>query len=149
MSNYTKRIFEIFALNFDDVDDECYDSLLDEMESIISNGQWKEIFEDIKNYLFTNCNDAESTLNFVNWFYAFGFQNQEIDKPIAFLGYLYYRFDLKPTEYDAADVLDSIAFPILEKITGKQLRQNYSYSPEREPIIINSVKEWRNKDVSK
>ena len=65
--------------------------------------------------------------------------------PYKFLAYFYYCLNLKPYEYDATDIMDSIAIDVLLLAGNLYVdRMNFpDYVPEKDGGIIREVDKWK------
>lgn len=120
-------------------------------QSLITKYGWEEVFEHFFYYLKTECSTPESVANAMNIFSTYGWSKNPIPDPYDFLGYIYYRIELNPNEYDdynAVTTFDSIAVDVLEKSGIKENLYIGDYVPEIDPEVIKAVEKWRSKDVT-
>ena len=118
------------------------DALTDRAEKLIADYDWRDTFAAWNQYLHENCKTPESVVNFANLFWWYGGEDHIIPDPYDFLGYLYYRVNLEPEKYDAADLFDSLAITILPKAGYPEadLVLHTDYMPENDPKLLEAVK---------
>lgn len=64
------------------------------------------------------------------------------------MGYLYYRINLNPWEYDCIEVFDGLVYELLsgENDISHNPYINYDYIPEKDPEIIKAVEKLRKEE---
>ena len=100
----------------------------------------------------TKCLDAESAVNFANLFWIYNYPDgYVVPDPYRFLGYLYFRVDLKPWEYDCDDLFEGLVYHMLsgENEYEHNPFMNPAYYPEKDPAIISEALRLRNEDAGK
>lgn len=89
---------------------------------------------------------GKSICNFAQLFWNYNCSDpSKISEPFRFLGYLYYRVNLKPWEYDCAEVYEGLVFNMLsgENDYNHNPFTNYDYIPEKDPDIMAEVEKLR------
>lgn len=130
----------------EELSDENEESLQEMFDHAIENYGWKQVFEAIDIYMRTTCITSDSTVNFANLFWGYTCANpRKIPEPYRFLGYLYYRVNSKPWEYDCAEVYEGLVFNMLsgEDDYSHNPFTNYDYIPEKDPDIMAEVEKLR------
>ena len=128
----------------DEVDDECRDIV----EATIEQFGWQDVWKSWYRYLIQNCKSAKEVCNFAHLFFGYGETKYPVDNPYEFLGYIYYYLELNSSkyedEYNALTIMDSITIDTLEKAgIKKDLWLDDNYVPEKDPLIIQSVEDWK------
>ena len=130
----------------EELSDEKEERLHDMFDNMVADYGWEQVFEAMDIYMRTICLTGESTVNFANLFWEYTCVNpRKIPEPYRFLGYLYYRVDSKPWDYDCAEVYEGLVFNMLsgEDEYNHNPYTNYDYVPEKDPDIIAEVEKLR------
>lgn len=133
----------------ENLSDDEIDALDDKFSETVDIYGWENTLNAILDFMYSNCVDGESACNFAHMFWGYGAYTYSVNKPYEFLGYLYYRMDMKPWEYDAADLIEGLVKELLST-NGDESHNpfvNYDYLPENDPEIIKEVEKWRAKDA--
>ena len=130
----------------DEVDNECRDIV----ETTIEQFGWQDVWKSWYRYLIQKCRSAKEVCNFAHLFFGYSGTKYPIDNPYEFLGYIYYYLGLNSSkyedEYNALTIMDSITIDTLEKAgVKKDLWLDDNYVPEKDPLIIQSVEDWKNR----
>lgn len=146
-----KEIDYLFNRRWDEeLSNEKEESLQDIFDNTIENYGWEQVFENIDIYMRSTCLTGESTANFVNLFWEYTCENpRKIFEPYRFLGYLYYKVDFRPWDYDCAEVFDGLVYNFL---SGKDdfahnPFTNYDYKPEEDPYIVAEVEKLSRENI--
>lgn len=136
----------------EELSDKKTEGFQDIFDKAIENYGWEQVFKTINLYIRFNCLTGESIANFVNLFWEYTCKSpRKISEPYRFLGYLYYRVDLRPWDYDCAEVFDGLVYNLLsgEDDFEHNPFTNYDYMPETDPNIIAEVQKLKAvKDLS-
>ncbi len=120
-------------------------------DSAIEKFGWSEVYKAIDNYMRTQCLDGDSVVNFAHLFWGYTCYNRYlVPEPYRFLGYLLYRMDLKPWEYDCIELLDGLtdnAFSGEEGYDHSPAMNPYYYL-EKDPDILAEVERLRAEESS-
>ena len=93
-------------------------------------------------YLYTECAEAKSVINFANLFVYYGASDLPVPDPVEFVSYLYYRVDME-TYWDAAgDLFDTIAVNVFSKAGLIDLMRDPYYSPLKDDRIKAGIRQW-------
>ena len=153
MSNQSLRemIHDLFNRRWDeDLSDEKEESLQDMFNNAVENYGWEQVFETIDHYMRTTCLTSERIVNFANLFWGYTCANpRKVSEPYRFLGYLYYRVNSKPWDYDCAEVYEGLVFNMLsgENDYNHNPFTNYDYIPEKDPEIMAEVEKLRKENA--
>ncbi len=129
-----------------EISEECEETAKNE----ISKFGWDAVYSSWFDYLTNHCKTPHQVCNFAHLFWLYGGQEHQIDNIYEFIGYLYYRLNLEPAKYEtlynARTIMDSIANDLQEKAGFKKdIWMDDDYVPEKDPVIIQAVDEWRKK----
>lgn len=144
IDNETQYLFNrLYDVDLPEEDDEA---LLERAHQQVIDYGWEKTFNSWKQYLFTKCLSPESVINFAHLFWCYDGCEYVIPDPYNFLGYMYYRINMNPTQYDVLDILDGIAITILPKAgySDADLMKNPYYSPLSDEKIIAEVSKFKN-----
>lgn len=123
--------------------DDLYDSLVEKASATIAEYGWDAVFENWKDYLYSNCHTVEEAISFATWFEMYGGHHHKIEDPYTFLAYFYDIFELNPVKYDA-QIMDDVSFGLLEASGIKEnLWSDDSYTTETDPDLIKAVEKLR------
>lgn len=120
---------------------------LDTAISLLHDYPWKDIFMSWNAYLHEHCPTAEDVINFVQLFSYYGGTDQYIPQPYEFIGYLYYRVDMKKYWDDAGDFFDGVAISILEKSGKIDTTKDVYYSPLEDPKVLASITNYQKNNL--
>ncbi|MBQ7266490.1 MAG: hypothetical protein IJS61_10415 [Firmicutes bacterium] len=125
--------------NISDEEDERFQNLY---ESTVKKYGWEQVFDAIDKYMRISCLTSDSTINFANLFWGYNCEiPRKISNPYRFLGYLYYRVNSKPWEYDCAEVYEGLVYNLLsgENDFTHNPFTNYDYKPEEDPEMVAEI----------
>ena len=144
-------IDQLFNLKWDeDRSEEAEEKLQDMFDNAIERYGWDQVFDTIDHYMRTSCPTSEDIVNFANLFWNYTCENpRKIPDPYRFLGYLYYRIDSKPWDYDCAEVYEGLVYNLL---SGKDdythnPYTNIDYIPEKDPCLVAEIEKLRKADA--
>ncbi|MBQ7502555.1 hypothetical protein IJT93_07560 [bacterium] len=144
-------IFYLFNRRWDeDLTDGEEEKLQNIYENTISDYGWKRVFKEIDNYMRSSCPDGESACNFAHLYWGYNCADfKDIDNPVRFLGFIYYRMELSPFKYDAIEVMDGLVHELLctEGDKDRDPLWNAYYVPEEDPRIIEEAERLRKENV--
>lgn len=151
--NLRDMINYLFNRKWDEeLSDEEEEKLQNMYDSTIEKFGWEQVFAVIDEYMRFCCLTSESTINFANLFWGYNCANpHKISNPYRFLGYLYYRVESKPWDYDCAEVYEGLVYNLLsgeDEYTHNPFT-NYDYHPEEDPDILAEVKKLRRAENDK
>ena len=112
----------------------------------ISECGWDAVFTSSFEYLTANCKTAEETRKFAVLFWRYYCEvDYPVPEPHKFLGYFYYRIDMKNCSYNATAIMDSLTMDVFAKsgYPEKNPFTNYDYIPEKDPDILAEVEKYR------
>ena len=117
----------------------------DYAEKITKKYGWVKVYDAACNYLYTNCTNPESVINFAHLYWIYGWHEYPISKPYEFLGYFYFRIDMDTEKYDEINILDSLATSILPKsgYAKADLYNNPNYLPETDSMLLDTVEAYK------
>ena len=130
----------------EELSDEEEEKLQDMFDNAIDEYGWEQVFDVIDNYMRTSCPTGESIVNFAHLFWNYTCVNpRKIPDPYPFLGYLYYRVDSKPWNYDCTEVYEGLVYNLL---SGKDdythnPYTNIDYIPENDPCIVAEIEKLK------
>ena len=136
----------LFNRRWDEEQIEDEDNLQEMYDNAIEKYGWVQTFDVIDQYMRTSCLTSESTINFANLFWCYNCtKHLKIPEPYRFLGYLYYRVDCKPWNYDCADLYEGLVYHLLsgEDDYSHNPFTNCDYFPEKDPDIMEEVEKLR------
>ena len=140
------KIKYLFGRYWDeDLSDDEEDKLYSIADEVLTDYEWTEVFSSTLKYLHNECISPEDVINFAHLYWIYGWYENDIADPYKFLGYMYYRIDLKVDEYDDMDILDSLATTILPRAgySNADLLLNTQYMPESDPKILEEVENYK------
>lgn len=143
-----KSIKEITEYLFDikywsDKYDESEEERWQNVEQLMRDYPWNNIFNEWNLYLHTNCPTSDDVINFMNLFLAYEGHKQIIPDPIDFAAYLYYRLGDRIKESEAQTMADSIIISVLQH-SGLLSKYDTCCAPESDPRIIAAVEDIKN-----
>ena len=138
----TKYLFDcdFFSDSFDPEDHEDH---LECAEKLLSTYPWNDIFYAWNRYLRNNCQTPESVINYCNLFSYYGGQDQFIQDPYDFLGYIFYMVDIDKYWDDAGEFLDGLSISILEKAGKISTVKDPYYQSWHDPEILKAVEKYK------
>ncbi len=143
-NDVNETIVYLFGRPWDSLvdNDEESDKMQSIYDKLIEKHGWSKIFASIDSYMRSNCTTGEQISNFAHLFWGYNCVSpRKVDEPYRFLGYLYYRVDLKPWLYDCAEVYEGLVYALLsgENDYSHNPFINDAYAPECDPEIIAEV----------
>ena len=135
----------LFGCNFfsDDFDPDGNTEHQDRADELLTNYPWRKVFETWKKYLFDNCKDVASVMNFCNLYSYYGGTDQAILDPYDFLGYIFSVVDIKEYWDQYGDFLDSFCISILEECGRISTMKKPGYQSWKDPLLIEAVNKYR------
>lgn len=134
----------------EELTDEEEEMLQDKYDILVNNQGWESVFCAIDHYMRSECLTGDAACNFAHLFWGYTCANpRKIPEPYSFLGYLYYRVNSKPWDYDCAEVYEGLVFNMLsgEDDYNHNPFTNYDYIPEKDPEIMAEVEKLRKENA--
>jgi len=138
----TSYLFDCDFLS-DNFDPEGKEEHLNKAQELQESFPWIDIISEWHTYLYTNCNTAESVINFANLFFYYGGADEYNPDPYKFIGFLYAKVDMGTYWYQAGDLFDSIAVDILSNQQLINISEDPYYNPLKDQKIIDEMENWK------
>lgn len=142
IKNITSYLFDCDFFS-DDFDPEGKEDHLDKAQELQESFPWIDIINEWHNYLYSNCDTAESVINFANLFFYYEGADDYNPDPYKFIGYLYAKVDMDIYWEQAGDLFDSIAIDILSNQQLINISEDPYYNPLKDQNIINEIEKWK------
>ena len=120
-------------------------------DNLIEQYGWEKTFEATDCYMRANCITGEQISNFAHLYWDYNCVSpRKVDEPYRFLGYLYYRVNLKPWLFDCVEVYEGLVYALLsgENDFSHNPFVNNDYAPESDPEIIAEVNRLLKEDAN-
>ncbi len=148
--NINKITQYVFDCDFfsDDFDPEGNEAHLDKANELMESHSWNTIFPVWNNYLHTQCQNPEDVINFVNLYMYYGACEQCIPDPYDFVGYIFYKVDIRKYWDIAGDTIDSVANAVLQNSGKISLMKDPYYRAWEDPKVLEVIDNYRSSEDS-